>query len=221
VNQGGLRGFTIDDLIDCYRRGIFPMSDSRDDNRVFLVDPPERGIIPLDGLHLTRRLARTVRSDRFDVRIDSAFDATVEACASPRPGHPETWISHGIQALCGRLFARGLAHSVEAWRSGELVGGLYGIALGGAFFGESMFSRERDASKVALIHLVARLVRGGFTLLDTQFLTSHLASLGAVEITRADYRSRLAIALQANGDFFAMPPQAGGAAALQAISQAS
>ena len=221
MSQGGLRGFAIDDLIDCYCRGIFPMSDSRDDNRVFLVDPPERGIIPLDGLHLSRRLARTLRSDRFEVRIDSAFDATVEACASPRQGHPETWISHGIQALCGRLFARGLAHSVETWRSGELVGGLYGIALDGAFFGESMFSRERDASKVALVHLVARLVGGGFKLLDTQFLTSHLASLGAIEITRTEYRSRLADALSVKGDFFAMPPQVGGAAALQEISQAS
>ena len=221
MSQGGLRGFAIDDLIDCYCRGIFPMSDSRDDNRVFLVDPPERGIIPLDGLHLSRRLARTLRSDRFEVRIDSAFDATVEACASPRQGHPETWISHGIQALCGRLFARGLAHSVETWRSGELVGGLYGIALGGAFFGESMFSRERDASKVALVHLVARLVGGGFKLLDTQFLTSHLASLGAIEITRTEYRSRLADALSVKGDFFAMLPQVGGAAALQEISQAS
>jgi leucyl/phenylalanyl-tRNA--protein transferase len=221
VSQGGLRGFTIDDLIDCYRRGVFPMADRRNDNRVFLVDPPERGIIPLDGFHLSRRLARTVRGDRFELRIDSAFDATVEACAAPRPGHPETWISHGIQALCGRLFAQGLAHSIETWSSGRLVGGLYGIALGGAFFGESMFSRERDASKVALVHLVARLIRGGFSLLDTQFLTEHLASMGAIEVSRAEYRARLSAAIQSNADFFALPAQAGGAAALQAISQRS
>jgi leucyl/phenylalanyl-tRNA--protein transferase len=221
MSEAGLRGFSIEDLIDCYRRGIFPMSDGRADNRVYLIDPPQRGVIPLDGFHVSRRLARTVRGDRFEIRIDTAFDATVEACAAPRKGHPETWISHPIQALCGRLFARGLAHSVEAWRAGRLVGGLYGVALGGAFFGESMFSIERDASKVALTHLAARLVVGRFTLLDAQFITDHLLTLGAVEITRAEYRRRLAIAMAAAGDFFALPPYVGGGAALQAISQAS
>ena len=155
-------GFTVDDLIDCYRRGVFPMADARHDERMFLVDPARRGVIPLDGFHVSRRLARTVRADRFEVRIDTAFDAVIDACAAPRPGRMETWINAPIQALCDELFARGLAHSVEAWREGRLVGGLYGVALGGGFFGESMFSLERDASKVALIHLVARLKVGGF-----------------------------------------------------------
>jgi leucyl/phenylalanyl-tRNA--protein transferase len=216
-----MRGFSLDDLIDCYRRGVFPMAEGRGDSRVFLVDPPRRGVIPLQGFHVPRRLARTVRGDRFQVRIDTAFEAVVEACAEPRPGHPETWISHAIQGLYGRLFGQGLAHSVETWRDERLVGGLYGVALGGAFFGESMFSLERDASKVALTHLVARLIQGGYALLDTQFMTDHLASLGAVEISRADYRIRLAQALPRQADFFALPPQVGGAAALQATSQTS
>ncbi len=219
--EAGLRGFSIDDLVACYRRGVFPMADRRNDHRVFLVDPPERGIIPLDRFHVSRRLARTVRGGRFDVSVDAAFDSVVEACAQPRPGHPETWISHPIQAMCGRLFARGLAHSIECWFEGALVGGLYGIALGGAFFGESMFSRVRDASKVALTHLVARLVAGGFTLLDTQFITGHLQTFGAVEIPRADYLARLAAALAIDADFFAMPSQVGGVAALHATSQTS
>ncbi len=216
-----MRGFSVEDLIGCYRRGIFPMADGRDDNRVFLVDPPERGIIPLDTFHISRRLARTVRSDRFAVRVDHAFEAVVEACAQPRPGHPETWISHPIQSLCARLFARGLAHSVECWREDRLVGGLYGIALGGAFFGESMFSLERDASKVALTHLVARLNAGAFTLLDTQFITGHLLTFGAVEIPRAEYLARLSAALAVPGDFYALPAHVGGAAALQATSHTS
>jgi leucyl/phenylalanyl-tRNA--protein transferase len=186
------------------------MADSRSDRQVFLVDPPRRGIIPLDGFHVSRRLARTVMADRFEVRIDRAFDATVAGCAAPRPGHPETWISHPIQALCGRLYARGLAHSVETWRDDRLVGGLYGVALGGAFFGESMFSLERDASKVALTHLVARLLAGGYRLLDTQFTTPHLETLGAVEISREDYRQRLAAALETTADFMRLPARTSG-----------
>jgi leucyl/phenylalanyl-tRNA--protein transferase len=177
------------------------MADGRADRRFFLVDPPERGVLPLDGFHISRRLARTVRSDRFEVRVDTAFERVVEGCAAPRPGHPVTWISHAIQTMYGQLFARGLAHSVEAWSQGTLVGGLYGVALGGAFFGESMFSLERDASKVALTHLVARLISGGYALLDTQFTTGHLETFGAVEISRAAYRERLAAALQAQTDF--------------------
>lgn len=215
------RAFTVDDLIDCYRRGVFPMSDGRADRRLFLVDPPRRGIIPLNAFHIPHRLARTVRTDRFCVRIDTAFEAAVEGCAAPRPGHPETWISRPIQALYGHLFARGLAHSVEAWNKEGLVGGLYGVSLGGAFFGESMFSSERDASKVALVHLVARLVQGGYRLLDTQFTSEHLESFGAVEISRANYRERLASALTVDGDFLAMPSPTSGAAALAAIAGAS
>jgi leucyl/phenylalanyl-tRNA--protein transferase len=216
-----LRGFTADDLIDCYRRGVFPMADSRRDRAMFLVNPARRGVLPLDGLHISHRLARTVRSERFDIKVDSAFDAVIEACAASRPGRLETWINDPIQSLCGQLFARGKAHSVEAWRERSLVGGLYGIAIGGAFFGESMFSRERDASKVALAHLVARMRIGAFRLLDTQFITHHLASLGAVEITRVAYARRLAAALDVEGDFFAAGTQLTGAAALQATSQAS
>ena len=190
-----MQGFTADDLIDCYRRGVFPMADARHDERLFLVDPARRGIIPLDGLHVSRRLGRTVRSPRFETRVDSAFEAVIEACAAPGPGRAETWINLTIQDLCGELFKRGEAHSVETWRDGRLVGGLYGVAIGGAFFGESMFSLERDASKVALVRLVELLRAGGFTLLDAQFVTDHLESLGAVEISRDDYRRRLAAAV--------------------------
>ena len=212
--------FSIDDLIECYRRGVFPMADARHDARVFLVDPARRGVLPLDRFHISRRLARTVRSDCFEIRIDQAFEAVVEGCAAPRPGRLETWINGPIQGLCAELHARGFAHSVEAWLDGRLAGGLYGIALGGAFFGESMFSTERDASKVALTHLVARLTVGGFTLLDSQFITDHLTTFGAEEITRAEYARRLAAALGVEGDFGRMG-YAGGAAALQAISHAS
>jgi leucyl/phenylalanyl-tRNA--protein transferase len=213
-------GFTADDLIACYRRGVFPMADARHDERVFLVDPARRGIIPLEGFHVARRLARTVRSERFQVRVDSAFDAVIEACAAARPGRLETWINGPIQALCCDLNRRGLAHSVEAWRDGRLVGGLYGVALGGAFFGESMFSCERDASKVALTHLVGRLRAGGFLLLDAQFMTEHLASLGAVEISRADYARRLAQALDRAAEFGRLDPYAAGAEALSAVGAA-
>jgi leucyl/phenylalanyl-tRNA--protein transferase len=213
--------FSVDDLIDCYRRGVFPMADARHDRRVFLVDPARRGILPLGGFHVSRRLARTVRSDRFDVRIDTAFSTVVAACAAPRTGRMETWINEPIQAMCDALFERGVAHSVEAWRDGRMVGGLYGLELGGAFFGESMFSTERDASKVALTHLVARLRFGGFRLLDTQFLTEHLAGFGAEEISRADYARRLAEALPVNADFGRLNPYGGGAAAMQVINQAS
>jgi len=213
--------FTADDLIDCYRRGVFPMADSRRDERVLLVDPARRGVLPLDRFHASRRLRRTIRSNRFEVRIDTAFEAVIDGCAAPGAGRKETWINRPIRRLCGELFSRGLAHSVEAWRNGALAGGLYGVALGAAFFGESMFSRQRDASKVCLGHLVARLRAGRFTLLDTQFITDHLAGFGAVEISRAEYSRRLAAALAEPADFLALEPHATGAAAPQAISQAS
>ncbi|HXQ17383.1 MAG TPA: leucyl/phenylalanyl-tRNA--protein transferase [Caulobacteraceae bacterium] len=213
--------FSIDDLIDCYRRGVFPMADARHDKRVFLVDPARRGVIPLDRFRVSRRLARTVRADRFEVRIDTAFSAVVAHCAAPRAGRMETWINEPIQAMCDALFERGVAHSVEAWREGRMVGGLYGLALGAAFFGESMFSLERDASKVALTHLVARLKAGGFRLLDTQFQTEHLSGFGAEEISRSEYAARLAEAIDAEADFRRIDPYAGGAAAMQVINQAS
>jgi leucyl/phenylalanyl-tRNA--protein transferase len=243
--------FTADHLIACYRRGVFPMADARDDERIFLIDPEHRGVLPLDGFHIPRRLARTVRSDLYEVRIDTAFAAVVEACAEARDDRPDTWINHTIQRLYGDLFARGQAHSVECWLDDRLVGGLYGVSLGRAFFGESMFSRARDASKVALVHLVARLIIGGYCLLDTQFITEHLLQFGAIEIDRDDYRGRLGAALGGGaeaaggavgagvaagggeaapsaggvvtvGDFGRLTTGAGGGAgALQAISQAS
>jgi leucyl/phenylalanyl-tRNA--protein transferase len=196
-----LPGFTADDLIECYRRGVFPMADAREDERLFLVDPTLRGIIPLDAFHVPRRLARTIRSGQYEIRIDTAFAQVIQGCAAPGRGRMETWINHTIETLCLKLFARGLAHSVETWADGRLVGGLYGIAQGGAFFGESMFSVTRDASKVALAHLVGRLRAGGFTLLDTQFMTEHLRTFGAIEIPRAEYRRRLRSALKAAADF--------------------
>ena len=216
-----LRAFTWRELIDCYARGVFPMGDSREDERIFLVDPERRGVIPLNGFRIPRRLARTVRNDEFQVRVDSAFGAVLEACAAPRPGRSETWINAPIQHLYADLFSQGLAHSVECWREGVLVGGLYGVSLGGAFFGESMYSEARDASKVALAHLVARLKIGGYRLLDAQFTTDHLTQFGAEEVLRADYLRRLADALEHQGDFYRFPPSAGGAEVLQAINPAA
>ena len=214
-------GFTTEDLIECYRRGVFPMADARQDERIFLVDPERRGIIPLHTFHIPKRLARTVRAGLYQVRIDTAFDDVVTACATAKPGREETWINTPIERLYGQLYRIGLAHSVECWLEGVLVGGLYGVVLGGAFFGESMFSRARDASKVALVHLVARLSAGRFRLLDTQFMTEHLAQFGAVEISRTLYRKKLAEALARDADFYHLPAYADGASVLQAISQAS
>jgi leucyl/phenylalanyl-tRNA--protein transferase len=212
-------GFDVQDLIACYRRGVFPMADARDDQRIFLIDPELRGILPLERFHVPRRLARTLRANSFTVKVDTAFDAVVEACAGERPERPETWINAPIQQLYGELYREGLAHSVESWLDGELVGGLYGVVLGGVFFGESMFSTARDASKVALAHLAARLIVGGFRLLDAQFMTEHLAQFGAREIGRDEYRRRLALALKVEADFYRFSGD--GAAVLQAISQAS
>lgn len=216
-----MRPFDAEALLDCYRRGVFPMAESRDDPRLFLVDPDARGVLPIEGLHVPRRLARTVRSDVFQVTVDQSFDEVVEACAEDRPGRDDTWINNPIQHLYGELFDRGAAHSVECRRDGRLVGGLYGVSHAGAFFGESMFSDERDASKVALVHLVARLKLGGYRLLDAQFLTEHLAQFGAVEIPREAYRRRLAAALDATGDFDYAPPVLTGAEALHSTSQTS
>lgn len=199
-----MKPFTPDDLIACYRQGVFPMADAREDNRIFLIDPERRGVIPLTRFHVSSRLARTVRSGRFEVKIDRAFEVVVEACAVERPGRTETWINRPIQALYGELFRRGQAHSVECWRGDRLAGGLYGVSVGGAFFGESMFSLEREASKVALVHLVGRLIVGGYRLLDAQFITGHLMQFGAEEISRAAYRRRLEPALAADGDFYAL-----------------
>jgi leucyl/phenylalanyl-tRNA---protein transferase len=182
-------------LLRAYAAGLFPMAESAEDPDLFWIDPDPRGVLPLDRFHLPRRLKRTLRSGQYEVRVDTAFDAVMRGCAEPTEMRPKTWINEEIFRLYGALYEQGYAHSVEAWRSGELVGGLYGVALRGVFFGESMFSRSPDASKVALVHLVARLVKGGFRLLDTQFVTDHLRRFGAVEIPRADYHRQLERAL--------------------------
>ncbi|HEY2445439.1 MAG TPA: leucyl/phenylalanyl-tRNA--protein transferase [Rhizomicrobium sp.] len=192
---------TAEMLLEAYAEGVFPMAQRRDGRELYFVSPEERGVIPLDHFHVTRRLARTVRSDLFDVRTDTAFAEVIRACAAPAPGRTESWINAEIVALYCELHRRGHAHSIECWRGGRLVGGLYGVSLGAAFFGESMFSKERDASKVALVHLVGRLKRGGFKLLDAQFLTEHLARFGAVAIPRERYLDCLASAVRMHADF--------------------
>ena len=186
-------------LLRAYAIGVFPMADSRDASDVFWVDPKKRAILPLDGFRVSRSLAKTIRSDRYRVTLDKAFDAVVSACAESRPDRPDTWINPAIQKAYGELHERGHAHSIECWKDEELVGGLYGVRLGRAFFGESMFSRMSDASKVALAHLVARMRAGEFDLLDCQFMTDHLASLGAIEISKEDYASLLDAALSPLG----------------------
>jgi leucyl/phenylalanyl-tRNA---protein transferase len=191
------RELDADLLLRAYAAGIFPMADSADAPDLFWVDPEERGIIPLDGFHLPRRLRRTVRDDRFEMRNDHDFVAVMRGCAEPTADRPKTWINEELVAVYSDLARRGHAHTVETWLDGELVGGLYGVTLGGAFFGESMFSRVTDASKVALAHLVALLRLGGFVLLDVQFVTAHLQRFGAVAIPRARYRRLLAAALSA------------------------
>ncbi len=196
------------------------MADSRNDPRIFLLDPDERGILPLNAFHVPRRLRKTVRQDPFVVRYDSAFSAVVAACAEPRPGREETWINHRILDLYVALHEAGHAHSVECWRGEELVGGLYGVRMGAAFFGESMFSCERDASKLALVHLVARLILGDFQLLDTQFITEHLRQFGACEISRDDYQKLLSTALELKGNFRAAPTTMSGLKALEIIDGA-
>ncbi|PWJ21360.1 leucyl/phenylalanyl-tRNA--protein transferase [Jannaschia seohaensis] len=178
-------------LLMAYASGVFPMAEAREDDAIFWVDPKLRGIMPLDGFHLSRSLARTIRQERFLVTVDEAFDRVVEGCA----GREETWINQPIARLYGQLHRLGFAHSIEIWDGEDLAGGLYGVAMGAAFFGESMFSRRRDASKVALAWTVAMLRLGGFRLFDTQFLTDHLASLGGKEIARETYHARLRQAL--------------------------
>ena len=209
-------------LLRAYAVGIFPMAESADDPGLFWVEPERRGVIPLDAFHVGRRLARTVRADRFEIRCDSDFAGVIDGCAEPAPGRRKTWINAPIRALYTELHRRGRAHSVEAWADGRLVGGLYGVSLGAAFFGESMFSRMTDASKVALVHLVARLKAGGYALLDTQFVTEHLAGFGAIEVSRREYQRMLEKATGRDADFAALPP-AGvtGARALELIGGAA
>lgn len=196
---------TTDLVLRAYRHGLFPMAEGRAGDRLFWLDPIKRGVLPLDSFHLSRRLLRTVLSDLYTVTADRNFAGTIAGCATVVPDRADTWINPQIERLFTELFRMGYAHSVEAWQDGTLVGGLYGVALGGAFFGESMFSFARDASKVALVHLVARLRLGGFRLLDTQFVTSHLAQFGTVEIPREVYKQLLADAVDHPAVWLAEP----------------
>ncbi|MET0605407.1 MAG: leucyl/phenylalanyl-tRNA--protein transferase [Beijerinckiaceae bacterium] len=192
-------------VLRAYAAGVFPMAESADDPGLYWVEPQDRGVIPLSGLTVSRSLAKAVRQERYETRVDHDFDGVIAACAAQAPGRSSTWINRRIRALYRGLFDIGHAHTVECWREGALVGGLYGVSLGAAFFGESMFHRETDASKVALVHLVARLRSAGYVLLDAQFVTEHLASLGAIEITRARYKELLtdAVADSPSGDAWA------------------
>ena len=204
-------------LLEAYRAGVFPMAEHRDDPEVFWVDPRKRGVFPLDGFHISRSLAKTLRRDAYQVTRNAAFADVIDACAD----RSETWINQDIRFLYEELHNRGLAHSLEIWDGAELIGGIYGVSVGAAFCGESMFSRRRDASKIALAWLVDLLRRAGFVLFDTQFLTPHLASLGAIEITRADYRNRLAHALQTAPDLTAVPLSNSGQEVVQRNTQTS
>jgi leucyl/phenylalanyl-tRNA---protein transferase len=191
-------------LLKAYACGIFPMAESAEDPALYWIEPEKRGIIPLDRFHVSTRLARTVRSDCFTVTVNRDFDGVLEGCAEPQPGRTRTWINGRIRLLYRKLYERRHCHSVEVYEGETLVGGLYGVSLGRAFFGESMFHRTRDASKVALVHLVARLRAGQFKLLDTQFVTEHLKSFGALEVPRRQYHKLLEAALTGDGDFAAL-----------------
>ncbi len=192
-------------LLKAYACGIFAMATSADDHELHWIEPPLRGIISLDHFHVPGRLGRTVRSDRFTVTVNRDFDAVIAGCAAPKPGRGRTWINARLRNLYRRLHERGHCHSIEVYEGDELVGGLYGVSLARAFFGESMFHNARDASKVALVHLVARLRAGGFVLLDTQFITDHLKTFGASEISREQYQRELEAALVGQADFAALP----------------
>lgn len=208
-------------LLKAYSCGIFPMAEGADDPALYWIEPQHRGILPLNAVHVPRRLSRTLRAETLDVRIDTDLAGVIDGCAASRPGRRSTWINQRIRKLYAELFALGYCHTVEVWDEGRLAGGLYGVALGGAFFGESMFSFARDASKVALVHLAARLVRGGFVLLDTQFVTDHLRQFGAVEVDRDDFQVLLERALAVKADFNRLPPTVTGAEALDIVAVAS
>lgn len=208
-------------LLKAYACGIFPMAESAADSALYWIEPERRGIMPLDQVHVPRRLARTIRQERFEVRVDHDFDAVIDGCARPQTGRQSTWINKRIRTLYRELFDLSCCHTVEVWKNGDLVGGLYGVRLAGAFFGESMFSRERDASKIALVYLLARLRYGGFKLLDTQFLTEHLANFGAIEVSREKFQGLLDEALLGAGEFSALPADCSGSEVLQLVSQTS
>jgi leucyl/phenylalanyl-tRNA---protein transferase len=202
--ESALIDITPEVLLKAYACGIFPMAESADDPALYWIEPERRGIIPIDKFHVSSRLARTVRSDCFTVYVDRDFDAVIAGCAQPAPGRMRTWINGRIHSLYRKLYERGDCHTVEAYEGDRLVGGLYGVSLGRAFFGESMFHCARDASKVALVHLVARLKAGHFSLLDTQFVTDHLRTFGATEVSRPAYHKLLDASLVGEGDFGAL-----------------
>ena len=195
-------------LLKAYSCGIFPMAEAADDPALYWIEPQQRGVLPLDQIHLSSRMAQTVRNTQLQVRIDTDFAGVIDGCAASRPGRRTTWINSRIRQLYGELFDEGHCHTVEVWDGDKLVGGLYGVALHGAFFGESMFSYVRDASKIALMHLSARLIHGGFSLLDTQFVTEHLRQFGAMEVDRTEFHLRLEVALQREANFLALPKDA-------------
>jgi leucyl/phenylalanyl-tRNA--protein transferase len=204
-------------LLKAYACGIFPMAESAEDPALYWIEPEKRGIIPLDAFHIPSRLARTVRSGRFEIAVNRDFQGVLDGCAEPAPGRTRTWINARIRSLYCKLYDIGHCHSVEAYENGELAGGLYGVCLGRAFFGESMFHHARDASKVALVHLVARLKAAGFTLLDTQFVTSHLTTFGAIEVPQQRYHKMLEASLVGEADFtaFSRGPALTGAQAVE------
>ncbi len=205
--NSGIVEITPEILLRAYAAGIFPMAENAEDPSLYWVEPRERGIIPLDTFHVGKRLARTVRSDVFEIRFDHDFDAVISGCAQPATDREKTWINRRIRQLYGELFDLGFCHTVEAYDGNRLVGGLYGVSLGAAFFGESMFHNARDASKVALVHLVARLNVCRFRLLDTQFVTEHLAQFGALEVPRRTYKTLLGNALEGRGDWADWPDE--------------
>jgi leucyl/phenylalanyl-tRNA--protein transferase len=206
-------------MLRAYRQGLFPMAETRQGDRLYWLDPEPRGVLPLEQFHVPRRLLRTVQSGAFTVTADRDFAGTIAGCATPVPGREDTWINPQIERLFSELHRSGFAHSVECWREGTLVGGLYGVVLGAVFFGESMFSFVTDASKVTLVHLVARLRLGGFRLLDTQFVTAHLSQFGAIEVPRDSYKRQLAAAVDAPARWLAEPDPTALAAAIEALGR--
>ena len=207
-------GITPEVLLKAYACGIFPMAESAEDPALYWIEPEKRGIIPLEAFHIPARIARTVRSERFEIAVNRDFEGVLDGCAEPQPDRARTWINERIRTLYQKLYNIGHCHSIEAYDNGVLAGGLYGVCLGRAFFGESMFHRSRDASKVALVHLVARLRAGGFTLLDTQFVTDHLKTFGAAEVSRRQYHKLLEASLIGEADFSALGRGMTGAEAL-------
>jgi len=206
-------------LLKAYSCGIFPMAESADDPALYWIEPEHRGILPLDEIHISRRMKKTLRSEPFEICVDRDFQGVIDGCAGEGPARPSTWINDRIRELYSELFDMGHCHTIEAWADGKLLGGLYGVHLHGAFFGESMFSRARDASKVTLLHLVAHLIKGGFKLLDTQFVTEHLSQFGTEEVGREKFQKLLDQALKADGDFPKIDARLGGAEVVEIITR--